>query len=108
MRPPLWMPVVTLAGTAVCAQAAGNTIHDPRSQMWMVALGFVSVLLAWLNTLAWRADLKRATKAYLDATAVRDREAHSYRLMVEAARTQPCPTTAPMVLPPTQRMAVRG
>jgi hypothetical protein len=104
IRPPLWMCGTAMVGCSIAAQAAGGTMPDRRAIVWMVALGFVSVLLVYLRLLAYAADHKRAARHYAAATAVRDREAASYRRMVEVATTAPCPTTMLPALPPTQRI----
>jgi hypothetical protein len=101
------MSVTTLVGTAVAAQAAGDTMADHRSQVWMVALGFVSILLVWLDAVGARTEARAAVRRYEQAAAVADREAASYRRMVESLQLATCPTR-PLTLPVTQRMAVRG
>lgn len=103
IRPPLWASFATITATAVVALSIDATMPDRHAIQTMTALGLVSILLAYWQGLAYRADMKRAAKWFADATAVRDREAASYRRMVEAATTAPCPTTA-LHLPPTQRI----
>ena len=102
------MSVAAITGAAATTFSTDPSMPDRHVVIWTISLGFVATLLVYLDALAYRADVKRQAKAYADATAVRDREAASYRLMVEAARTAPCPTTVPLALPVTQRLPLDG